>query len=106
MDVLEITAPKHKIEPLLSYLLSDFSEYPYDDLKDPPYFLRLLTDFGDLDLLDELKQYHAWTLDQPQTKKIHYRSRFRSWLKLSLQFRQAPGRPPYWLVRRANAQTY
>ena len=103
MNCFEIVISEDKLDPLLSYLRSDFGGYHYDDEKDPSYFSRLLSDFGELDLLDELKQYHAWTLDQPQGKKILYRRRFRSWLKLALQFKQDPWSRPYWLVREKNA---
>jgi len=95
-----------KRDQLLNYLKSDFDSYPYSDKKDPKYFERLVEEFPDLDLGDELRQYHAWILDQPDDKKIYYRSRFRSWLKTALQFKtQKISEAPSWLRKRNYAQT-
>jgi len=95
-----------KLDQLLSYLKSEFEIYPYSETKDPNYFGRLLDEFPDLDIGDELRQYHAWILDQPDDKKIYYRSRFRSWLKTALQFKtQKIAEMPSWLKRRTYAQT-
>ena len=90
-----------KLDRLLTYLAKDFDEYPFHDGKDPKYFNRLIEEFADLDIEEELKQYHAWILDQPDHKKIYYRSRFRTWLKTCRQFRQHPvSSVPNWLRRR------
>ena len=87
---------------LLGYLIQDFNGYPYDYEKDPAYFGRLLAEFPEIDIDDELRQYHAWVLDQPNGKKIYYRSRFRAWLKTAKKFRQESlvKRTPLWLRRR------
>ena len=84
---LETTEPNLNLIHVLNYLQLDFDGYPYERAKDGKYFERLLLEFPDLDIEEELKQYHAWILDQPSWKKISYRSRFRQWLKRSLQFR-------------------
>ena len=62
---------------VLDYLKDEFDGYPYEFDKDMKYFERLYSDFPSLDIEEELKQYHAWTLDQPSYKQISYRSRFR-----------------------------
>lgn len=72
---------------VLNYLRDQFEQYPYEIPKDIKYFEQLFLDFPSLDIEEELKQYHAWVLDQPSWKKISYRSRFRQWLRRSLQFR-------------------
>lgn len=90
-----------EFEQVLEYLRERFDGYPYDDGKDRGYFWQLFDDFSkELNILEELKQYQAWTLDQPPEKKIHYRSRFRSWLKTALQFRRYSMNRPHWLVKR------
>jgi hypothetical protein len=95
------TGSGSKIFVLLDYLAREFDGYPYDYDKDHPYFRRLIDDFSELDVEEELKQFHAWTLDQAAGKKIYYRSRFRTWLKTALSFlRNPPQRIPYWLQRR------
>lgn len=76
----------------LNYLKAEFTGYPYEAEKDHRYFQNLQWDFPQLDIEEELKQYHAWILDQPSWKKISYRSRFRQWLKRSIEFRSGRGR--------------
>lgn len=97
----DCSTPVSKLDQLLEYLRSEFECYPYHDDKDPKYFNRLISEFSELDIDDELRQYHAWTLDQSDHKKIYYRSRFRSWLKTSLLFKNST-KPqlPHWLRRR------
>lgn len=104
--VASAVAPK--LERLLAYLGQDFDGYPFDAAKDPKYFDRLLIEFVDLDIDEELKQYHAWILDQPGHKKIYYRSRFRTWLKTARQFRQsaAERQQPSWVRRWHAASRY
>ena len=103
-------APVHKLDLLLHYLWRDFDEYSYSPEKDRKYFTRLLEEFSDLDLSEELRQYHAWVLDQPEHKKIYYRSRFRSWLKTSREFREMKSLPkkplPEWVRRRYAMSRY
>lgn len=89
---LEITEPNFKLIGVLNYLKLDFDGYPYEWEKDEKYFGKLLLEFPELDIEEELKQYHAWILDQPSWKKISYRSRFRQWLKRSIEFRSGRGR--------------
>ncbi len=88
-NVEVIPAFRHGLlDGLLDYLKYDFELYPYSEERDPRYYKQLLKDFDDLDLLEELKQYHAWILDQPEEKKISYRCRFRSWLKTAQGFKR------------------
>ena len=79
--------PSVNLMRVLNYLKQDFDGYPYEWKKDSKYFGNLLLEFSELDIEEELKQYHAWILDQPSWKKISYRSRFRQWLKRSIEFR-------------------
>jgi len=72
----------------LEQLQKEFDDYPYHSAKDPKYFNRLIKEFSDLDIEEELHQYHAWILDQPENKKIYFRSRFRSWLKNSQHYKE------------------
>ena len=95
VDVI-ISFHQNLLDGLLNYLKCDFELYPYSEERDPRYYTQLLKEFNDLDLLEELKQYHAWVLDQPEGKKISYRSRFRSWLKTAQGFKCRPHIPSYW----------
>lgn len=87
--------PNVNLVRVLNYLSRDFDGYPYEWAKDSRYFENLLLEFSGLDIEEELKQYHAWVLDQPSWKKISYRSRFRQWLKRSIEFRSGQWRPYY-----------
>lgn len=92
--------PKKNLEKLMDYLMHQFDGYPYHEDKDPRYFSRLIDDFPSVDIEEELKQFHAWTLDQSQDKTIYYRSRFRSWLKKSMEYKQSSLiKAPIWLRR-------
>ena len=101
MSFLEQDTPRDRLKPLLEYLECNFNEYPYAAHKDLSYFAQLLCEFYDLEVFEELKQYHAWVLDQPEDKKIYYRSRFRTWLKTARQFKITPSYRPSWVSRTA-----
>lgn len=100
--------PVAKLDRLTQYLTREFDGYPFSEVKDVKYFARLIVEFHDLDIEEELKSYHAWTLDQPDHKKIYYRSRFRSWLKTARSFLKSPPAPelPHWVRRRYAAARY
>jgi hypothetical protein len=96
--------PVSKLDQLLGYLCLEFDGYSFSEEKDRRYFSRLIDEFADLDLGEELRQFHAWTLDQPDDKKIYYRSRFRSWLKTARDFNNIRTKimpqQPDWVRRR------
>lgn len=89
--LIEQADRQNQIERTLSYLRNAFDGYPYHENKDPRYFTRLFQEFSGLDIEEELKQYHAWVLDQDENKKISYRSRFRTWLKTAVRFKSSRG---------------
>jgi len=63
-----------------------FSEQAQRGMNDLIYFECLLQDFGgNIDLINDLKQFHAWSLDQPSTRRINHRARFRLWLSSDYQ---------------------
>ena len=100
----EQAMPPCKLNLLLSFLSCEFDHYPFDEIKDSKYFGMLIRDFADLNLEEELKQYYAWSLDQPDRKKIYYRSRFRSWLKCAREFKTMKSRETERKVRGNHAQ--
>jgi hypothetical protein len=69
------------IERVLRFLRNRFDNFTYDPDKDPRFFLYLFEEFPGLDIEEELKQFHAWTLDQDEMRPIYYRYHFRRWLK-------------------------
>jgi len=49
--------------------------------RDFSYFDALVHDFGtEFDIDEEMKRFHAWTLDRPQGPITSPRSRFRDWM--------------------------
>jgi hypothetical protein len=58
--------------------------YPYDQDKDKAFLRDLLADFPTLNLVEEIKQWRAWLMDNQErvkgkVKRINYRSRLRRW---------------------------
>jgi hypothetical protein len=96
LETLKTDDSDRSFEKIIFYLRNRFEGYPFCYSKDPMYFMQLSEDFKDLELLEELKQYHAWVLDQPEDKKIFYRSRFRSWLKTAQGFKGRPHCSSHW----------
>ncbi|GEM_PF-5383821 len=84
MDKISMSA---KLNEILYFAGNCFPGYPYCRAKDPGYFELLLEEFIELDLLQELKLYSAWTLDRMEEGPIPYRTLFRLWLKHSHLFR-------------------
>jgi len=93
----EQAVPISKLNRLLEFLSCSFDRYPFHEEKDAKYFNLLIEEFTDIDIEEELKQYYAWTLDQPDHKKIYYRSRFRAWLKKARDFKTERPMKNYWI---------
>lgn len=75
-----------QLKRILDYLGGAFDGFPYCSTVDQKYFSWLLRDFPQLDIEEELKQYHSWTLDQTNKNKINHHSRFRLWLKRAQKY--------------------
>lgn len=57
--------------------------------RDFAYFGTLARDFGEsLDISEELKRFHAWSLDKAPGQVKYPRSRFRDWLRKTRQYRR------------------
>lgn len=55
------------------------------------YFEGLLLDFAhEIDVIDELKSFHAWSLDKGS---VNPRSKFREWLKRSRRYNRHSHQP-------------
>lgn len=58
--------------------------YPYIEEKDLPFVRDLLEEFPSLDLVEQIKQWQIWLLDNQEKigkgkKKINFRARLRRW---------------------------
>lgn len=58
-----------------------YKNYNFNQQYDKEFFEELVSEFsGDLDVMNQLKQFHAWCIDQHPTQIKNIRLRFRSWL--------------------------
>ena len=74
------------LDAIMAFIKEAFDNFAVDDRIDRKFFTLLIQDFNTLDVLDELKNYHAWTLDQVRSgRAVNHHSRFRHWLKRALQ---------------------
>ena len=74
---------------LISRFYDLFTETRPLGVPDFAYFDGLVADFGDaLDLMEEMKRFHAWSLDRASSGVViqHPRSRFRNWLRLAVGY--------------------
>lgn len=76
-----------ELNEIITQLFSHFKPNPDDDER---FFNEIITEFSaTLDVKDQLKQFHAWCLDQHPTKILNCRFRFRSWLKNAANYKMA-----------------
>jgi hypothetical protein len=65
--------------------------------QDETFFQTLIDEFSpSIDILNQLKQFHAWCIDQHPTRISNCRFRFRSWLVNTHNYqssRKQAGRP-------------
>jgi hypothetical protein len=76
-------------------LFSQFSECPQEDTT---FFEGLINEFSSsMDIASQLKQFHAWCLDQHPTRIANIRFRFRGWLENGLRYSKSkqPSGSPY-----------
>lgn len=74
------------LQTISEYLIAHFTDYPYNEQRDQTYFNLLFTEFPDIDIFEELKAYHIWTLDFPLQNTSH-RTKFRRWLKKAIEIK-------------------
>jgi hypothetical protein len=73
-------------ERLNLHLLKSIPDYPFNFEKDLSFIRDLLTDFPELDIHKEIKNWKTWLLDKNLKGKINYRSRLRRWLTNSIKY--------------------
>lgn len=77
--------------------LKGISDYPFDFELDLEFLRTLWVDFPGIKILEQLKQWKVWLLDNKKKlrgKKVNYRSRFRNWLKNAQERSYGQSRPP------------
>jgi hypothetical protein len=70
------------VDDAIQYIETYFPEFKLNPEKDIRFFSILLEEFPDQDLLEELKLFHAWTMDV-DSKITTPRIRFRKWIRNS-----------------------
>ncbi len=83
-----ITSEERRI---LSFLRG-ISDYPFNFELDLEFLRTLWVDFPGIKILEELKKWKVWLLDNKKKlrgQKVNYRSRFRNWLKKEERYAQS-----------------
>jgi hypothetical protein len=73
------------IDLIFKYLETYFMDFPLNRHKDKVYFTILLDDFSGLDILNEMKLFHVWTIDNGAGLS-NPRLSFRKWLMRASQW--------------------
>lgn len=76
------TDPMDEIREYLQRWFPDFAYCKRDDY----FFEALYVEFRDVDILAEIKSFHAWCLDKG-AEDMSYRLSFRRWLSKGATFR-------------------
>ena len=77
--------PTDFIEEIRSYLEQWFPDFGYRK-PDDYFFAGLYVEFRALDLLEQIKDFHAWCLDKDD-EDMNYRISFRRWLRKAASYR-------------------
>jgi hypothetical protein len=92
-DVSQLLPVNHsdQLEEIRIFLLTWFPDFQYSK-SDDLFFAALRAEYPKLDLLRELKSFHAWCLDN-QVPKTAYRLTFRKWLSRTTSYKRSRARP-------------
>lgn len=66
--------------------LKAVSGYPFDYAKDLEFIRELAVDYPAIDILEQVKKYAVWLLDNPYKAKSNPRLQFRNWCKNSVKW--------------------
>jgi len=67
-------------DDLLAYLKDQLPAYPFDPKLDAEFVQELITDFDDLDLLEETKTFRWYYNNQPAARFKNVRVGLRRWI--------------------------
>lgn len=85
-----------------------FTQMNPESPDDQIFFQELLLEFSNqLDVLDQLKKFHAWCLDQHPQRILNCRFRFRSWLGNAAEYQKnkKPTEPPHFYSSKRRIST-
>jgi len=76
----------NKEHELILNLLSKTKDYPFNEERDRKFTEALITEFPDLDALEEIKKKCAWWLSNPLLKKSNPHLQIRNWFEIATKF--------------------
>ena len=82
--------------PILDYLRDELPGYCFDDDIDTPFVGELLTDFPDLDILEEVKLFRWCRNNEPFSETSNQRVVLRRWIARAARRRSGLLRPRPW----------
>ena len=77
--------PTELMDEIRGYLQQWFPDFGYCK-RDDYFFAALYVEFRGVDILDEIKSFHAWCLDKG-AEDMSYRLSFRRWLAKGATYR-------------------
>jgi hypothetical protein len=75
----------NNVQKLITYIKNHFDDFNYKPIVDENYFKLLQQEFPEVNVFEQFKNFHAWTLDSIMPK-TNLRMRFRNWLQNSKKF--------------------
>ena len=85
MQAADQIYPAQLMDEIRDYLENWFPDFAYRK-RDDYFFAALYAEFRGVDILDEIKAFHAWCLDR-NDERVSYRLSFRRWLAKGSTFR-------------------
>ena len=85
MQAADQIDPTQLMDEIRDYLENWFPDFAYRN-RDDYFFAALYAEFRGVDILDEIKAFHAWCLDR-DAQAMSYRLSFRRWLARGASYR-------------------
>lgn len=79
LSLKPLPAPVDQLDEIRIYLQQWFPDFNYRK-RDDLFFAALKAEYGSVDLLREIKSFHAWCLDRNDDNDLNYRLTLRKWL--------------------------
>jgi len=85
-DSLIFSPDTTELERNILNKLQSILGYPFDYIKDLSFIRDLAVDYPTIDILEQVKKYSVWLLDNPYKAKSNPRLQFRNWCKNSVKW--------------------
>lgn len=84
-DLLKMYPHEDGYQDQLLECLANITDYPFDEQVDRPLLAELMRDFSDIDLLEQIKAWRWYRIDNPTTLK-NPRGALRRWMMKAREF--------------------